>query len=353
MKNLLSEKLKLKIPLIVAPMAGGPTTPELVIATSNSGALGSIGAAYMTPSAMEDFSNIVRAQTNAAFSINLFIQHPEPKISDKQIQRAIEITKPFRDELGLSEPQLAPPYEENFDSQFEMILKIKPSLFTFIFGVLNSDYIKAAKEENIMLAGTATTLEEALQLQDSGVNVIILQGIEAGGHRGIFDPAAADPLIRTFDLIETCREKINIPLVAAGGIMNSQDIQNALAKGADAVQMGTAFLTCKEAGTSAPYKETLLSSSVRNTKTTRAFSGRLARGIQNRFMLEMDKHPEGILPFQAQNKFTRDIRNASVKKDSSDFLSLWSGTGEGELWTGSASDLIESLFKNSSSQSLT
>jgi nitronate monooxygenase len=344
MINPLIDKLKLKYPLIVAPMAGGPSTPELVISSCNSGALGSIGAAYLSPSAIDDFVTKVRAETSSPFSINLFIQHPEPRISKEHIQRAIEITKPLREELGIPQPQLTPPYEENFDSQFEMVLKLNPQVFTFIFGLLKSEYISAAKKQNITLMGTATTLEEALLLQDSGVDAIILQGIEAGGHRGIFDPNASDPSIRTLDLIESCRKKIMIPIVAAGGIMTSQDLQSALSKGADAVQMGTAFLTCKEAGTSDPYKKVLLSAT-RNTKTTRAFSGRLARGIQNRFMTEMDKYPEAILPFQAQNKFTRDIRNASVKKGSSDFLSLWSGAGKGALWTGSASDLIENLFK--------
>jgi nitronate monooxygenase len=338
-----AKKLNLKYPLIVAPMAGGPSSPELVIASCKSGALGSIGAAYSSPSAIEDFVTKVRSETDAPFAINLFIPHPEPLITKDLIQLAIDKTKPFREELNLLEPQLVPPYEENFDSQFEMILKLNPKVFTFIFGILNSEYVKAAKKQNITLMGTATNLEEALLLQDSGVDAVILQGCEAGGHRGIFDPNASDPTIRTLDLIDLCRNKIKIPIVAAGGIMTIQNIQSALAKGADAVQMGTAFLTCQEAGTSEPYKKVLLSAS-RKTKNTRAFSGRLARGIENRFMTEMNKHPEAILPFQAQNKFTRDIRNASAKKGSSDFLSLWSGTGEGNLWTGSASNLIENLF---------
>jgi nitronate monooxygenase len=339
-----SEQLLLKYPLIVAPMAGGPSSPELVISACNAGAMGSIGAAYSSPLQIKDFVMKVRAETSAPFSINLFIPGPEPLITDKQIIRAIELTRPFREELGIPQPQLFPPYEENFDSQFEMVLKLKPHVFTFVFGILKSEYVKAAKKENILLIGTATSVEEALLLQDSGVDAITLQGFEAGGHRGIFDPNEADPSICTLDLIKSCRQKIKTPIIAAGGIMDSQDIQNALSMGSDAVQMGTAFLTCKEAGTSAPYKKALLSSSTRKTKTTRAFSGRLARGIHNRFMEEMDKHPEAILPFQAQNKFTRDIRNASAKQESSDFISLWSGTGKGLLWTGSASELIEKLF---------
>ena len=140
---------------------------------------------------------------------------------------------------------------------------------------------------------------------------------------------------------------MRIPLIAAGGIMNAQDIKFALSLGAEAVQMGTAFLTCKEAGTSDPYRRALLTNLNRDTKTTRAFSGRLARGIKNRFMLEMEaSSSDSILPFPAQNKFTRDLRNASTKIGSSDFLSLWSGSGKGELWQGSCADLILNLFKS-------
>lgn len=117
-----------------------------------------------------------------------------------------------------------------------------------------------------------------------------------------------------------------------------------MSKGAQAVQMGTAFLACEEAGTSAPYRKALLLTKERKTKTTRAFSGRLARGMENRFMREMDVQPEAILPFPAQNKFTRDIRGASAKINSSEFLSLWCGTGQSELWTGSAQGLIDALF---------
>ncbi|MBC7658273.1 MAG: nitronate monooxygenase [Chitinophagaceae bacterium] len=174
----------------------------------------------------------------------------------------------------------------------------------------------------------------------------MLQGLEAGGHRGMFRAEDDDPEIKAFDLLKRCVGKIKIPLIAAGGIMNSCDLRKALTMGADAVQMGTAFLLCEEAGTSVPYRQALLKEQKRVSKTTRVFSGRFARGIPNRFMKEMDaKGKDVILPFLAQNKFTRDLRAAGVSQGRSEFISLWCWSGEGELWQGRCAELIESLFE--------
>lgn len=343
-QNDFTAQLKLKYPLIVAPMAGGPSSVDLVVASCEAGALGAIGAAYSSPLMIEEFVSDVRRRTNGTIAINLFIPHAQPQISSEQISKAIAATHKYRNELKLSAPTLASPYEEDFDRQFEMVLKLKPEVFSFVFGILKPEYVKTAQKAKILLKGTATTLEEALELESSGVDAITLQGFEAGGHRGIFSASADDKEVPIMNLLEQCRSKIKVPLIAAGGIMNVQDIRKTISSGASAVQMGTAFLACKEAGTSASYRQALLANLHRKTKTTRAFSGRLARGLENRFMREIDLQPEAILPFQAQNKFTRDIRMASAKVGSSDFLSLWCGAGRGELFTGSVHELIESLF---------
>lgn len=339
------EHLNLKVPLIVAPMAGGPSSIDFVAASSEAGALGSVGAAYLPPHSIEDFVTSVRIKTHRPFAINLFVPPKLPVlITEIQKTRAFTATQKYRDELSLPSPILNPPYEENFDSQFETVLKLKPNVFSFVFGPLKSECIAAAKKEKILLVGTSTTPEEALELQDSGIDAIIIQGREGGGHRGIFDANAEDPNLSLVDLLERCRQKIKIPLIAAGGLMNKEDINNILQRGADVVQMGTAFLACNEAGTSPAYRHALQTTAHRKTKLTRAFSGRLARGIENRFMREMGAQPDAILPFPAQNAFTRDIRAASAKNNSDEFLSLWSGTGQGQLWTGSVAGLIQNLF---------
>ncbi|MGZ3727206.1 MAG: NAD(P)H-dependent flavin oxidoreductase [Pseudobdellovibrio sp.] len=347
----LIEKLGLKYPLIVAPMAGGPSSPELVAAVSQKGGLGSMGAAYSTPREIGDFTYNVRSLTNRPFGINLFIPAQLPAVPLEKIERAVQATEKFRIEMGLPLPALMPPYEENFDQQFEEVLRAKPRVFSFVFGVLASHYIKALHAENILVVGTATSSDEALQLAETGVDAIVAQGIEAGGHRGILNAEDIDPEIKTLDLVQTIKAQLQIPLIAAGGIMSVEDIRQMLKAGADAVQMGTAFLCVKEAGTSLPYRQAL-EGPERITKTTRAFSGRLARGVVNRFMREMDVQPENILPFPAQNKFTRDLRKAALAHRNSEFLSLWSGTGSGELWTGSASELIDNLFRGLESKGL-
>lgn len=310
-QTLLTQRLKLLGPLFVAPMAGGPTTPELVAVSSQAGALGFIGGAYDNKAGLLDFARKVRAQTDRPFGINLFIPRQLPPLSTAQIIQAQTATASYRTELHLPTPRLEPPYEEDFDAQFETVLAIQPLVLSFIFGVL---------------------------------------GAEAGWHRALFSPTQPDPEIPILELLKSCAAKVHVPLVAAGGIMTANAIRLALHYGAQAVQLGTAFLACREAGTSAPYREKLLAPEGRCTRTTRAFSGRLARGIENRFMREMEQSTESILPFPAQNKFTRDLRQASQQHGSSDFLSLWSGSGAGKLWTGSAADLIQHLFADLAQQ---
>lgn len=334
----------IEFPLIVAPMAGGPTTVDLVVAVSEAGGLGSLAGAYRSTDSIMDDAQQIRSRTRKPFAINLFIPTPFSQPSEEKVRQAILKTQKFRDEVHLKAPALTPPFQDDFDDQFETVLRIKPQGLSFIFGVPSGEHIRETRERGILLIGTATKLEEARELEDAGVDAVVAQGIEAGGHRGIFDPLAEDPGLGTLDLLRALKGKIHCPLIAAGGLMNSRHIEEALKAGAEAVQMGTAFLATKEAGTSAPYRRKLLESPVRQTKTTRAFSGRLARGVVNRFLREMEAAPEAVLPFPVQNKFTRDLRNASAAANSEDFLSLWAGTGEGELFTGSAGDLIRLLF---------
>ncbi len=263
--NDLSRTLKLKHPLIVAPMAGGPSSVELVAACSAAGALGSVGAAYSNPAAITQFADAVRQRTDGPFAINLFIPSAVPQIDRDEVDRAIDATSKYRSELDLSEPNVAPPFEEDFDSQFEAVLKAKPAVLSFVFGVLPVEHSRAARNAGILLIGTATTLAEAQALDDSGVDAIALQGFEAGGHRGIFDASAPDEEIPLHDLLAQCITRVRSPLIAAGGIMAAREVDAALHAGAQAVQLGTAFLACAEAGTSKPYKARLLDPAGRTT----------------------------------------------------------------------------------------
>ncbi|MBO9667497.1 MAG: nitronate monooxygenase [Bdellovibrio sp.] len=342
-KSTLSQFFRSELPLILAPMAGGPTTPELVAAVCNAGALGSLAAPYLQPEAIEKQTQAIHALTEKPFAINLFAPSIDPALTKEQISRAVEQTRSYRQEFGLPDPKVMAPFSENYEEQFAMVMKLKPAVLSFTFGLLPQKHIHEARALGIYVIGTATTFEEAQQLENAGVDAIVLQGVEAGGHRGIFDVTASEPGIGIMDLIKKCTGRIQLPLIAAGGLMTGSDIAKALTAGADAVQLGTAFLLCEEAGTSHPYRQRLEKSQGADTELTRVFSGRIARGIKNRFMSEMQPHPEAILPFPAQNVFTRDLRKASADKGSADFLSLWAGTGVGQLRAMKAADLVEVL----------
>lgn len=343
----LLQKLGLKTPIFVAPMAGGPTTVSLTSAACESGALGSLAGAYSDAKALRELILETRKSTSNAFCVNLFVPAKTISISEPMLKAAIDATRPYRRELEIQDPVLKPPYEENFEEQFAVILELKPAALSFIFGSIGPEKIAACRKAGILTFGTATNLDEAFKLQADGVDAVIAQGDEAGGHRGFFAADQTRNGLKIRDLLGELaaakkQGRFNLPIIAAGGIMNGRNIDEMLALGADAVQMGTAFLACGEAGTNAPYLKTLLSPAPKTTALTRAFSGRWARGIENRFMKAM-QDSDAILPFPAQNVFTRDIRNASFKKATPDYMSLWAGTGVGEIRGLPANDLIELL----------
>ena len=341
----LSKKLGLIAPLIVAPLGGGPTSPELVAASANAGVLGTLAGAYLSSEQLEKDVKRVRALTNKEFAINLFVPMPDVKLSADQVEAAIESTQSHRKELGLPNPtSVKPPFHPNFDEQFVKVLAAKPIAFSFIFGLLDSSYLSECRKANILTIGTATSLEEGMALEESGVDAVIAQGVEAGGHRGIFGADQEDPMIGTMALTRLLVRNLKIPVISAGGIADGREVAAALILGAQAVQLGTVFLASKEAATSEPYRKALLKEDSKTSRLTRAFSGRLARGLPNKFMMEME-HNKSILPFPAQNSFTRDIRGESTKQGKSEYLSLWAGTGVNEIKHEPAETIIKRLIK--------
>ncbi|TGK05012.1 nitronate monooxygenase [Leptospira semungkisensis] len=343
-KNPILEALGLKGPLILSPLAGGPSTPELIAAVSNAGGLGSLGLAYETPEQIHTIIQKTRTLTSKPIAVNLFVPSEDPALTSEQINSAHDATKKYREELGIPSPKVEPPYSINFDKQFEAMLQEKPAVFSFTFGLLDRSYINECKKNHIITCGTATTLEEGILAEERGVDWLVAQGIEAGGHRGIFSAKTEDSMIGLFPLVRFLATNLKIPVIAAGGIMDGAGIAAALRLGAKAAQLGTAFLLCEEAGTSKPYRKALLDKGNLHTKTTRVFSGRIARGLENRFMKEMEERQGSILPFPAQNSFTRDIRRKSAELGMSDFLSLWAGQGVAQIRQMNAGELVSVLF---------
>ena len=340
-----TKKLSIQWPIIQAPMADAATV-ELAAAVSNAGALGSIACAYMTPQEIHTHIRKIRDLTDKPFNVNLFI--PEKyNVSKEKIDAVNHVMQGYRDELGISSPPLPGKYEIPFNEQIDVILQEKVPVFSFTFGSLDGKYVDRLREQNTLMMGTATTVEEGLCLEKDGVDMVISQGFEAGGHRGSFLKRPKDSLIGSMALIPTLSDRISIPVIASGGIMDRRGIAAALILGASAVQMGTAFLTCHEAGIPDSHKNAILKAHDDSTSLTRAFSGKAARGIKNRFMEEMDGVDELIPDFPVQNVLTQDIRKKARDKDVNDLMSLWCGQGGGHLSKKtSAATLVESLIKD-------
>jgi nitronate monooxygenase len=334
--------LNIILPIIQAPMAGSATTPELVAAVSNAGGLGSLGAGYMTADEIKLAIKKIRALTNKPFSVNLFI--PEKHhATDEQIEHARKVVQASCAELNFTVDSIKPPYAPPFKEQMNVIVEEKVPVFSFTFGIPSAYWLEIFKRNKLTLIGTATSLEEALFLEKNGIDAIVAQGSEAGGHRGTFLGKAENALMELSSLTSILVENIKVPIIAAGGIMNAKGIVDTLLLGASAIQMGTAFLCCTESGISPLYKKFLLDTSHDNTILTRAFSGKLARGIVNEFITKMQPHEKNILDYPIQNALTSAMRKEAYKQNNIDFMSMWAGRAAYLCKALPAAQLIEEL----------
>ena len=335
---------QLKYPLIQAPMAGGPNTPDMVSTVANLGAVGSYGFAYSSVekircdllAAREKISDDCVGAVNANFFIFDEVSKPEPAHIEAAIKNLVTISDY---QVDFKEP--CAPYFPDLSKQLEPVWEIRPEILTFHFGIPNEEIIRKAHSLGIAVGITATSYGEARQIEQAGADFIVAQGIEAGGHRGIFNPANHDDELPCFELIKSLAA-IKLPLVAAGGIMKTNQIRDAIALGATAVQMGTAFLTTTESGASKAHKNYLLENTERSSEITWGFSGRPARGINNRFIEKMvDK---AILPFPLQNSLTAKVRAAALAGDDGEFQSLWAGSNFSGCRNEAITELLERLF---------
>ena len=324
MKNALTTLLQIDTPIIQAPMAGGPTTPELVASVSNCGGLGSLGAGYLQPEALRVAIQEIRALTTKNFNVNLFVPG-DYSVSDAGMQQSCDAINTCSQELNACVQPVDGPYSVNFDEQVSVLLELACPVVSFIFGVPPQEVISVLKKNGSVIMATATTREEALFLQKRGVDVIVAQGSEAGGHRGSFLKKEEECLVALDDLMQQCAAVVRLPIVAAGGIMNGTDIARVLALGASAAQMGSLFLCTPESGVTDAYRDILLQQQADNTVLTRAFSGRLARGIDNHFTRCMRGKTDSIADYPVQNKLTSSLRKKAKELGNTDYMSLWAG----------------------------
>lgn len=334
--------LGIPLPIIQAPMGGGPSTPELVAAVANAGGLGSIAGAYLTPEQITEEIRRVRALTSKPFNVNLFAggySEHDGSVTALMLQILSEI----HSTLGISPPVLPRVPPDPFRAQLDALLDARVPVFSFTFGIPDADSLARVRATGAKILGTATTLEEAHLLADAGVDAIVAQGEEAGAHRGTFARAFEDSMVPTAELTQHIAHELTVPVIASGGIMNGADIAAMLRIGASAVQMGTAFIPCKESGAAAVYKRALLDAVADETTITRAFSGRPARGIANKFVATMAARMKDILSFPLQNTLTRNMRKAAAEQSNADYLSLWAGRGVTRCREMPAAKLIETL----------
>jgi nitronate monooxygenase len=347
MRTPLAERIGIDHAIVQAPMAGGATTPELVRAVSNAGALGVIGAAYLSADQIAEISGAVRSGTSRPFGINLFspVEH-DPLPSDTQ--PALDAIAGYHREAGLPAAQIPSRTIQPFEEQFGAALESGATVFSFTFGLLPPETVNAAKARNMFVIGTATSVDEAIALERAGCDAVVAQGSEAGAHRGSFGKSATfeAAMIGTMALVPQIVDALRIPVVASGGIMDGRGVAAALALGAGAVQMGTAFLTTTESGIPEGYKAAVLAARETDTRITRAFSGRPARGIANRFMNEVEAHgSEANLGYPTQNALTRPLRTEAARSNRPEFLSLWAGQGLRLARRESAAALVSRLVE--------
>ena len=329
----------LDIPIIQAPMAGGITTPELVATVSNTGALGSLGAGYMTPNEIRNAIKKIKSLTQKPFNVNLFI--PDNSNSSYDVSSMNKLLTPLWNELSGDPFETAHPEPPSFKSQVEVILEEKVPIFSFTFGIPSSSIIKHFKAQGTLVCGTATTPEEAEQLEETGVDAIVCQGQEAGGHRGNF--SSYDPLYGVLTLLSLTRTKVKTPLIAAGGIMNGHSASATFMVGACAAQLGTAFLTTTESGAHPNYKKALLQKPHLPTAFTNVFTGKPARAVINSFMKKLEGH--AIPPYPIQHFLTHRLRSLAAQRKYPELMSIWAGQGYPLCRPIGAAELIHQIVK--------
>ncbi|MGG3467126.1 nitronate monooxygenase [Neobacillus pocheonensis] len=345
-KNELTKLLKVQYPIIQAPMAGGITTSELVAAVSNAGGLGMIGAGYMNPEQVLLQIKEVKQLTDKPFGVNLFVPSPF-EVDKEKLQYTKTLLRPIIEELDAEVERELPNFEEEqhaFHKQLNILMEEKVPICSFTFGVPPINAIRKLKEKGIVLIGTATTVSEAILNEKSGMDAVVVQGSEAGGHRGTFHHENKNSLIGLMSFIPQAADHLMIPIIAAGGIMDGRGLMAAKCLGARGVQMGSAFLVCDESGAIQVYKEAILHATEDQIVLTKAFSGKMARGINNHFIEKM-KYDEIRLPdYPIQNELTKAIRKKSATMGNPENMSLWSGQSPRLSKKMKASALIKSII---------
>jgi nitronate monooxygenase len=336
------ENVKVKFPIIQAPMAGGPTTPSLISTVSNAGGIGSLGAGYMDPDKLRTTIRDIKSKTDYPFSVNVFIP-PIGQLNKNIDPKAKSLLNKFAEHVGITIDDFEPEVKNVLDKQIKILIEEQVPIVSFTFGVLPEKYIKALKQNGSTIIGTATSSAEAIELEKKGCDMLVAQGFEAGGHRGSFLHGDNAPLIGLFSLIQTMCNKVNVPVIASGGIVDGKGIAASLILGASAVQMGTAFLATDESGAADIWKEKLIQAQDSDSVLTKAFSGKFARGVKNEFIDVIDPYVDSMPSYPILNSITKKIRSLATSQKDTSKMSLWAGQSSSLARRLSAEELLKIL----------
>lgn len=341
-----SQLLEIKYPIIQGPFGGRFSSAKLTSTVSNAGGLGSFGVNAYSPEEIRAIDASIKTLTNQPYALNLWVPHEEKNsFSSHDFEVLKSLFRPYFEELQVPLPQVLPAVKtQGFGDQIEAILEATPPVMSFIFGVPPKELIGALKAQKITLIATATTLEEAILIEEAGIDLVVASGKEAGGHRASFLAKAEKSLTTTFTLLEQLKQKLTIPVIAAGGINNGTGIYKALQAGASAVQIGTAFLATDESGASERHKMQLRAASPPTTQLTKVFTGRLGRAIANTLSADFAKTNQELLAsFPLQSVFLSPLRKAAIEQGRWEYVAFWSGQFTEPLVHTDAHNLFQAL----------
>jgi len=346
--NKATKLLNIQYPILQGPFGGNLSSVELVTTVSNAGGLGGYGAYTMSPQEIVEVDKQIKAATDRPYNLNLWVSDSDAidgTVPDQQFELTRQLFKPYFEEAGIALPEKPAPFKSRFENQVQTILDIRPKVFSFMFGVPSAEILQQCSRLGIVTVGAATTLDEAVFLESAGVDMIIASGFEAGGHRPSFLQSAETSVTGTFVLLQLIKERIKIPVIAAGGIANGKGIAAALTLGADAAQIGTAFLACDESNALPIHRKMLFSDAAKYTSLSRAFTGRLGRGITSRIAKEQIGNEKSFLPFPLQTTFMSSLRKAALDQQKWDMVLFWGGQIAPILKHTKAKVLMESLIE--------
>jgi nitronate monooxygenase len=326
-------------PLIVAPMAGGPSTPQLAAAASNAGGLGMLAAGLLSPDALAESIDAARKLTSGPLGVNLFVPQPSAGTQCQYTEYAKALASEARRYgVRVGTPQ---DHDDGWAAKLVVVWDMRPAVVSFTFGLPSEQTCSHLRSSGILLLASVTTVAEAKMAVARGVDALIVQGPAAGGHRATFDPAAPPCDTPLLQLLNAICVDVDVPVVACGGLATADDVARVLAVGAVAAQLGTAFLLADEAGTHPTYRAALRDAAFAETVVTRAFTGRYARALRNGFVDRYGK--QAPFGFPQIGFVTAPLQSAAGEADDPHGLALWAGTTFRQARHGSVAEIFGSL----------